>query len=104
MNKYKKYLGKRAIFSKDVVEFDPSLQHLVFKIVGVKKDAKPSGVLLLVEFGSPIDEFTHRAQLVNNKEFWLYGHCNTPEWLSVWRNRPCLYRVLDRSEVQLLEN
>lgn len=104
MNKYIEYLGKLATFSKDAVEYNPSLQHLAFKIVGVKKNIGVGQLPFLVEFEHPINEFTHRAPTVNNREYWLYGHCNTPEWLADWCNRPCLYRFLGYSDVQFLEN
>ena len=104
MNKYRKYLGKLVTFPNDIVEYDQSLQHLVFKIVGVKKNVGVFNLPFLVEFEHPIDGFTHRAPSVDNIEYWLYGHCNTPEWLAGWYNRPCLYRFLGYSEVQFLEN
>ena len=103
-SKYFTYLGKLATFPKDIVKYDPSLQNLVFKIVGVKKDIGPFQLPFLVEFERPIDNFTHGASCVNNREYWLYGHCNTPEWLADWCNRPCLYRFLGYSDVQFLEN
>lgn len=103
-SKYFTYLGKLATFPKDIVKYDPSLQNLVFKIVGVKKDIGPFQLPFLVEFERPIDNFTHGASCVNNREYWLYGSYNTYEWLANTYNRPEIYRFLDYSEVQLFEN
>lgn len=98
------YLGKLATFPKDIVKYDPSLQNLVFKIVGVKKDIGLFQLPFLVEFERPIVGFTHSAQSVTSREYWLYGSYNTHEWLANMYNRPEIYRFLDYSEVQLLEN
>lgn len=98
------YLGKLATFPKDIVKYDPSLQNLVFKIVGVKKDFGPFNLPFLVEFERPINGFTHSASPVNSREYWLCEPCNTHEWLTNVYDRPKIYRFLDYSEVQLLEN
>ena len=103
-SKYFMYLGKLATFPKDIVKYDQSLQHLVFKIVGVKKDVALFQLPFLVEFERPINGFTHSAQSVTSREYWLYGPYNTYEWLANTYDRPEIYRFLDYSEVQLFEN
>lgn len=103
-SKYFIYLGKLATFPKKVVEYDQSLQNLVFKIVGVKKDVVLFQLPFLVEFERPISGFTHSAQSVTSRQYLLHGSYNTYEWLANTYDRPEIYRFLDYSEVQLLEN